>query len=108
MVERRFVGADEYLQKYKDKKDEGFADYMDYVGRAIPFTIKGGETMAKTLELQKEEGAANVIPFPKQITLGVVVHTASGNFNADENYTCPQQKLPVGSVDYCKRTKVIK
>jgi hypothetical protein len=99
--EQRFVGADEYLSKHRDKKDEGLRDYLEYVSRAIPFTLKGGESTAKTIEL---EGAKSVdLLLPPRLQLELTVHANTGSYTTSAIYVCPNVSPVVEEVIYCER-----
>jgi len=99
--EQRFIGKDEYLKKYPDKKDEGHRDYLDYVSRAIPFTLKGGESTAKTIELERPQKTTSLLP--SKLRINLVVHTDSGTYKSSSTYVCPSTPLSVGAATYCER-----
>jgi hypothetical protein len=48
--EKQFVGAREWLAKHPDE-NSGTEDYFDYVGRAFTFTLSGGTSKLKFLEM---------------------------------------------------------
>ena len=97
--EHRFVGRDEFFKLYPSLKDEGFRDYIVYVGRAIPFSLKGGDSVSKLLELERPIGSS--ISGPSRMQLDLVLHTESGDFKARSVYNCPKGLLPEGSAVWC-------
>ncbi|ABQ25937.1 hypothetical protein [Geotalea uraniireducens] len=99
--EQRFVGADEYLSKHKERKDEGLRDYLDYVSRAVPFTLKGGESTAKTIELEGAKGTDLLLP--SRLQLKLTVHANTGSYVASAIYVCPAVPPKLKEITYCER-----
>ena len=86
IYERRFVGSSEWLKKYPEKEDEGHRDYLEYVSRAVPFTIKGGESIAKLIELEGNIIEAPKFPIVFQLILRA--HSEKGVYSATARYAC--------------------
>jgi hypothetical protein len=57
LYERKCVGWSEYLKRYPNEKtslDKGQTDFLNYEGRAVPFTVSGGASVTKVLELEMQ------------------------------------------------------
>jgi len=98
--ENKFVGEEEFFRRYPTKKNDGDKrDYIVYEGRAIPFTLKGDESITKIMELEMPGTHPDVVPGEFKIEL--ILHTESGNVRESKAYKCPHGNLQLGEATWC-------
>jgi hypothetical protein len=104
-VEFTFVGKNQYLQKYPAKvsepSDPRVSDYLDYNGRAMPFTIAGGSSSSKILGLYQDGGkfAGQLHEFTLKVRLRVRGETVESQAQFD----CGERTLDAETTHYCRR-----
>jgi hypothetical protein len=104
-VEYTFLGKDQYLQKYPTKASEAvdprIADFLDYNGRAVPFTIPGGSSTSKVLGLQQEGGRfAGTL---REFTIRLRVRAGPETFESEAQFDCGGRTIEAAVTNYCRR-----
>lgn len=54
--EVRFIGKDQYVSKYGKGQDEDVEDFYEYVNRAFPLTLAGGEAVTRVFHFRVRSG----------------------------------------------------
>ena len=85
--EHRFLGSQQYLEKYKKALDEGTVDYLDYEGRAFPFALRGGESTARLFQLRGNLEGQQLSRL-ESFTLLVTVKTTRGYEREARQFRC--------------------
>jgi hypothetical protein len=98
----KFVGSDEYLHRYPEKRNEGYEDYLDYAGRAWPFSLSGAESVMKVIELEMAMDFSG--PPPSKLEVELILSTVDGrSFQYKKLYKCLMElNLQRGTATYCE------
>jgi len=82
-----FLGYLEFNRKYPGHKEGEHEDYIDYVSRAVPFVLVGGQSLTKLTKFTNRAGAVNKNLF-NHFELRVVVKTEHTEFAQTAAFRC--------------------
>jgi hypothetical protein len=99
--EWRFVGVLEFNKKYLDQADPGVEDYIEYVSRAVPFAIAGGQSTSKVMFLKQRPGAVGDSGF-RSFELNVIAKTEGKQFTQAARFNC-KTKAQSARFDWCQK-----
>ena len=100
--EWKFVGYLEFNKRYPGKGEPGVEDYIEYVSRAAPFAVVGGQSISKVVVFEQKGGAVDNKVLG-EFRLNVTAQTENGRFKQAAAFSCGMKKIGGGVFDWCER-----
>jgi hypothetical protein len=96
-----FLGYLEFNRKYPGHKEGEHQDYIDYVSRAVPFVLVGGQSLTKLIKFTSRAGVINNNR-SNRFELKVVVKTEHKEFAQTATFMCAAE-ISQQRFDWCER-----
>lgn len=97
-----FIGSLAFHKKYPDQATgERKPDYLDYVSRAAPFAVVGGQSITKLMMFTNRERTVEKYFF-KDSELKFLIKTEGKEFRQTAVFRC-QTEIGKEQYDWCKR-----